>query len=143
MNLSITKNLLTGPFLRKDIFISSDPHIEIINKNRIYVDHDLRYRFHWSNYCGMIPLVSTVTGSIRALIGLIHTIVHLAKSIFDKKRRKDHLLEAALGAYSVIRGCVEAVPLLGNLAIIEFDVIRINSKKTKSVYIGPSSEYRA
>ena len=75
------------------------------------------------NILGYIPAVSTVTGLSRALLGLVHTIVHLACSIFSKNR-DHHLEEAKLGAKNIGRGLIEAIPVIGNITMLIVDFKR-------------------
>lgn len=84
----------------------------------------------WSSTCmlntlGYIPVVSTITGSGRAVIAVVHTVVHLVCSIFSKNRNY-HLKEAKLGAKHIIRGVIEATPVIGNIIVIMLDRVRIN-----------------
>lgn len=76
------------------------------------------------NFMGYIPVVSTITGLGRALLGLVHTIVHLACSIFSKNR-DHHLGEAKLGAKNIGRGLVEAIPVIGNITMVIVDQVRV------------------
>ena len=83
----------------------------------------------WSHTCklnklGYIPGVSTITGLGRSLLGIVHTIVHLAASVFSEKKG-EHLQEAGLGLKNIARGCVEVVPVAGNLIMYVIDSLRI------------------
>ena len=152
MSLSFTGNLLTGPFLRPDITFHNDlQHMEtkkglkgkkiavnmapdgqsIIVSNKPREVTEIKYSFkgpqvHWSNFWGIIPVVGTFVGLGRLSIGVVHTIVHLSKSIFDEKNRQAHLKEAALGAYSIVRGAIEVVPLLPIFTFGLIDIYRLN-----------------
>jgi len=75
------------------------------------------------NKLGYIPIVSTITGCARALLGIIHSIVHLASAIFDSKNRDHHLQEAKLGGYNIGRGIVEMIPVVGNIILLVKDLI--------------------
>nr|MBA2729050.1 hypothetical protein [Parachlamydiaceae bacterium] len=77
------------------------------------------------NLLGYIPAVSTISGLARALLGVVHTIVHLACSIFSD-HREHHLQEALLGAKNIVRGLVEAVPIIGNITMFVVDILRVN-----------------
>lgn len=77
------------------------------------------------NKLGYITGISTVSGLVRAALGLIHTIAHLACAIFSKKR-EDHLQQADIGFKNVVRGLVEATPVIGNISILIVDLYRIN-----------------
>lgn len=76
------------------------------------------------NTLGYIPVVSTISGLGRTLLGLVHTIVHLACSIFSKNR-DFHLEEAKLGAKNIGRGLVEAIPVIGNITMLIVDRVRM------------------
>lgn len=157
MHLSSAGRFLTGPFLRPDITDPNNlklvkteditrEHLTVSKKNdpdgnAILVinkephpakrlTHTYKgLKLHWSNVCGVIPGVSTVTGIGRAILGLVHAIIHLVKAIFDKLNRKEHLIEAALGFYNLGRGVVEAFPLLGNIIVGIFDIYRLNKQQ--------------
>ena len=122
---SINCNILTGPFLRPDITDPNDLQINshaipvkglsyteqttangndvlilIKNEDKPGLQHVLTYsglKIYWLNQCGFIPVLSTVTGFGRTLLGLVHTIYHLAGAIFDCPNRTGHLWEAGLG----------------------------------------------
>jgi len=157
MSLSITGSFLTGPFLRPDITDPNDLKLvktENITRDGLTISENnepdghvtltikkepkparqdtLTYsglKLNWLNICGIIPGVSTVTGIGRAFLGLVHTIVHLAKAVFDKQNRNEHLNEAALGFYNLARGITEAIPVLGNLVVGIFDIYRLNKQQ--------------
>ncbi len=77
------------------------------------------------NKAGYVPGLSTVTGLARALLGIVHTIVHLAAAIFDLQNRALHLEEAALGGKNIVRGLIEMTPIIGNIAVGIFDMKRV------------------
>lgn len=77
------------------------------------------------NFWGYVPGVSFFTGLGRALLGIVHTIVHLACAIFSKNRGH-HLEEAKLGAKNIGRGVIEAIPFIGNITMYIVDLLRIN-----------------
>ena len=74
------------------------------------------------NTLGYIPLVSTITGCCRALLGIIHAIVHLVVAIFSKDTAY-HLGQAALGGRNIARGLIEMVPIIGNVALLGRDLV--------------------
>lgn len=147
MSMSVMRNILTGNFLEPEFSVQLNsqniddciPFTNIENglKARILVDLSAReviidsyISTHSLNRCGRKFLVSTVTGLGRILMGLIHTIVHLAKAIlFDRSNQKFHLHQAQLGLYHIGRGLVEMFPGAGNLAIIKYDDSRIKKLK--------------
>lgn len=71
------------------------------------------------NKLGRIPVISTITGVGRVLFGVAQTIVHLACAIFTDRKR--HLHEAGLGIKNIIRGVVEAIPVIGNITVTVID----------------------
>jgi hypothetical protein len=71
---------------------------------------------------GYIPGVSTITGCARALLGIIHSIIHLASAIFDSKNRNHHLLASKIGGYNIVRGIVEMIPAIGNIICLVRDL---------------------
>jgi len=77
------------------------------------------------NRYGYRPIVSTITGLGRALLGIVHTIVHLVCAIFSKNR-EHYLQEASLGAKNIGRGVVEAIPVIGNITMFVIDLLRMN-----------------
>lgn len=105
MDFSVTGNLLPGSIQRPDIVTI------VFTQDHKYVHRSSEC---WQNTLGYIPVVSTVTGLTRALLGLVHTIAHLACSIFTKNR-DHHLQEAKLGAKNIGIGLVEAIPFIGNI----------------------------
>ncbi|WP_075882678.1 hypothetical protein [Candidatus Protochlamydia sp. W-9] len=154
MSFSITGNLFTGSFLRPDITNpndlritktknittyrlavsenESDESITVINEPKRTRQNTLTYselRINWLNICGIIPGLSTVTGTGRALLRIVHTIAHLAKAIFDKQNRNSHLNEATLGFYNFARGTIEAVSFFGNTIVGIFDIYRLRKKE--------------
>jgi hypothetical protein len=135
MSLSITGNLLTGPFLRPDLTFPDD--FKVDSSVDIKIDgstHAVKQvaftlsgcKTHWSNLCGYIPGIGTLTGFGRAFLGLVHLIVHLIKAFFDQMNRAGHLAEAALGFYSLIRGLIEMIPGVGTLILAPIDIYRVN-----------------
>ncbi len=64
-----------------------------------------------------IPVVSTVTGFCLALVGIIHSIIHLTGAIFDSDNRHHHWREFNRGIWNVPYGIVAMLPILGNIAI--------------------------
>lgn len=76
------------------------------------------------NILGYIPVVSTITGLSRALLGLVHTIIHLVCAVFGN--REMHLKEACLGLKNICIGLIEAIPVIGNITILFIDIYRID-----------------
>lgn len=120
MGFSATGNLLSGSMQRPDtvtfMFIEQNGWSSSTNTGTT----NCRL-----NTLGHIPVVSTITGLGRALLGLVHTIVHLSCSIFSKNR-EHHLKEAKLGAKNIGRGLVEAIPVIGNITMYIVDQKRMN-----------------
>lgn len=113
---SATGNVLSGSFHRPDIYTLWEPQA-----NQEFGDTQPSKL----NLLGYIPGVSTVSGSIRTLLGIIHTIVHLVAAIFNAKNRAYHLKEAGLGVRNIIRGLVEIIPIAGNITCLTYDGIRM------------------
>ncbi len=95
------------------------------------------------NNLGYIPGVSTITGCGRALLGIVHSIVHLATAIFDSKNRAKHLEEAKLGGKNIARGLVEMIPVIGNITMFVVDLKRTNKfeKQAEEVMNKNPNEY--
>lgn len=72
---------------------------------------------------GRIPFVSSITGLYQALLGTVHAIVHLVYSIFSDNRNH-HLREAKLGGKHIVLGLTTAVPVIGNIFMIFFCLIK-------------------
>jgi hypothetical protein len=90
---------------------------------------------------GYTPIISTFSGTLRILFGVVHSIVHLAASIFDFKNGKYHIYQVGIGMVNILRGLVEIVPVFGNLTMFAIDVYRIE-KTMKNEFINnfPNSE---
>lgn len=117
---SATGKMLSGTERRPDIFTiyTQEEGRKKVGMGASEQDAMARSRL---NICGYIPGVSTLTGAGRSLLGTVHTIVHLASAMFDSKNRSDHLAEAALGGKNMLRGLVETVPVIGNIATFTHD----------------------
>lgn len=89
----------------------SSNHIELSTKNSAW------------NRLGYLPLISTITGAGRILLGIVHTIVHLICAIFTKNRQ-NHLQEVILAGKNIGRGLVEVLPLIGNIGLFFIDLHR-------------------
>src|ERR1700722_18020208 len=111
---SITGNLLPGSVQRPDImtFVACTS-----------LRTDISSGVCTLNKLGYIPGVSTITGLGRSLLGIVHTIAHLACAIFSKNQ-SDHLQEAGLGLKNIVRGVIEAIPIIGNITIGAIDCCR-------------------
>lgn len=119
MGFSATGNLLPGSIQRPDITTI------ICKQNKRFSSITLIGTTNCRlNRLGYIPFVSTITGLGRALLGIVHTIIHLACAIFSKNR-KHHLREAKLGLKNIARGLVEAIPIIGNITMYVVDKFRI------------------
>lgn len=112
-SFSATRNILPGS-------VNNPAMATLINsRNECEIDTQV---CTW-NKLGYIPVVSTVTGLARALLGVIHSIVHLVSAIFDAKNRDHHLQEAKLGGYNIGRGVIEMIPIIGNIVCFVKDGI--------------------
>ncbi len=116
MGFSATGSLLTGSLQRPDTVM----FIENKENRSSTVSSTCKL-----NISGYIPVVSTITGLGRALLGVVHTIVHLVSAIFSQNR-EHHLQEASLGAKNIGRGFVEAIPVIGNITLFVVDLRRTN-----------------
>ena len=114
MSFSLTGNILTGSSYRPDI-------VTFVHRTGNKITNCNSYSISKLNVVGYIPIVSTVTGLGRSLLGLAHTIAHLVIALFTLK--KHHLREAGLGAQNFGRGLVEMVPIL-NLTMFFNDIRR-------------------
>lgn len=112
---SATGNLLSGSPLRPDILTV----IEVQNSNFVSDKKSSTYMFSYTfspfDKLGCIPLVSTVSGLGRVLLGVVHAITHLACAIFDKINREYHFNEVRFGLKNVSQGLVEMFPIVGNV----------------------------
>jgi hypothetical protein len=116
MGFSITGNLLPGSMQRPD-------NVLFVFKKNINQSSSTNTVSNW-NIAGYLPVVSTISGLSRALLGLVHTIGHLACSIFSKNK-EHHLQEAKLGAKNIKRGLIETFPIIGNITLFINDQIRL------------------
>ena len=119
---SATGNILSGSQHRPDIYtISKHKTIPPVNYGDLKnptVEKSVQFSTCWLNNLGKIPGVSTITGSGRALLGIAHSIFHLASAIFGSKNRAKHLEEAKLGGKNIGQGLVEMIPVIGNIIMI-------------------------
>lgn len=84
------------------------------------------------NTLGYIPLVSNVSGAVRLIYGKVQIIGAIAGAIFAIISASNPILSLASyfiisGCLHIVRGCVEQVPVVGNLACFIYDVSRIAS----------------
>lgn len=84
------------------------------------------------NVAGYIPVVSTATGAVRGAYGLAKIIVGIAAGIFcaiaeqpndynQKEWRNLFFKAAGDGFLHTFRGCVEIVPIAGNIICMTYD----------------------
>lgn len=116
---SATGQLLPGSTDRPDIFTFA-----FNKKNILTQDRSVSSQPCTLNILGYIPVVSTFSGIGRSLLGIVHSVVHLACAIFSQNRTH-HLSEAKLGAKNIVRGLVEAIPVIGNITLLIVDVMRM------------------
>jgi hypothetical protein len=119
MSFSATGNLLPGSLERPDTVTYRT--CKLLGRG---TSTSITTAIHKLNLYGYIPVVSTFTGLGRALLGVVHTIVHLAASIFSK-HKNHHFQEAWLGAKNIGRGVVEAIPIIGNITMLIVDLLRV------------------
>lgn len=77
------------------------------------------------NILGYIPVLSTITGLYRTLVGLAYLIKSLACAIFDAPSRKLHVEGIKIAAANIGRGLLEMIPVIGNLFVINIDASRM------------------
>jgi hypothetical protein len=65
------------------------------------------------NTCTRIPFLGILAGLTRVALGIIHSIGHLCAAVYTQK--KGHLFHAAKGASEILRGLIEAIPLIGRI----------------------------
>lgn len=88
------------------------------------------------NLLGYIPMFSTATGSYRVVINIASTVVSAVKAtfllladLFTTKpypypyRSYKHLTYIGHNLCNILRGCVEAVPLIGNACTFLYDCL--------------------
>jgi hypothetical protein len=89
---SCTGSYLYSDFVRKD---------GIIQKNSLL------------NNLSQIPFVGILAGIARIALGIIHTLGHLLTYLIEQDR--GHLYHAAKGGCEILRGGIEAIPLIGRI----------------------------
>lgn len=119
MGFSATSRLLLGSMQRPDIITVLSVKPGLVNSSFKIGSTPRKL-----NILGYIPGASTITGLGRALLGVVHTIVHLAFSIFNEHRAY-HLEEAKLGAKNIARELIEAIPVIGNITMFLVDMRRL------------------
>lgn len=60
-----------------------------------------------------IPFVGILAGVMRVVLGIIHSIGHLIAALVTGK--KGHLFHAAKGGCEILRGLIEALPIIGRI----------------------------
>jgi hypothetical protein len=122
MSFSVTGDILTGSIERPDLitFVYTE-----VDKNITKYSLDISSSINKLNKLGYIPGVSTITGLVRSLLGVVHTIIHLACSILSANRGW-HLKEAKLGARNIGRGVFETIPIIGNITMFIRDSARMS-----------------
>ena len=120
---SATGNILSGSLHRPDMYTICQKKTEtgLVGPVQYYNTETVNST---PNKLGFVPILSTPTGLSRSVLGVIHTVVHIAAAIFNAKNRRHHLAEAHIGALNAARGLVEAVPILGNALVITMDYKR-------------------
>ena len=86
---------LTGPFLYSDFATGRAEKNPVLNK------------------IAKIPLIGVLGGLARVVLGIVHTCGHLGAAAFTVKR--GHLFHAAKGSCELLRGVIEALPVIGRL----------------------------
>jgi len=65
------------------------------------------------NIAAQIPVIGIVAGATRVALGAIHTIGHLFAALITQN--KGHLWHAAKGGWEMLRGIIEAIPVVGRI----------------------------
>lgn len=114
----ITKSLLTGSETHPDFysFVRIEKKTNIESKGISIVSCKV-------NRYGLIPFVSSGLSLARGTVAIVYSIFHLVMSQVESKKEKMHLKEAELGGKNIIRAAGEFFPVIGNLAILCFDLI--------------------
>lgn len=66
--------------------------------------------------CSVIPGLSIGSGSVRALLGLVHAVVHLIAALWntgDLNTRDAHLKQVEYGVIQIGQGILEIIPFAG------------------------------
>lgn len=138
MGFSATGNILPGSIDRPEILtfmlseskgISTSSSINTSMPNR------------W-DMLGYIPVVSTVTGSARTILGLVHAVVHAVCLIFSADR-DHHYPQVILGAKNIGRGLVETIPVIGNIILAVIDLFRCQEcvNHAKQQFVDKQQDY--
>lgn len=82
------------------------------------------------NILGYIPVVSSISGPFRQYFGIAKIVASIALAIFaaiGAATTAPGIVSYFLfaGCLDIIRGGVEKVPVLGNLACIVYDIARV------------------
>ncbi len=86
------------------------------------------------NKNGYIPIFSSVTGGMRIINGMVHVIIGISKIIFavqtDIFRNFNYRNKIFKGFYftahgisNILRGAIELIPVVGNIAMIIYDIV--------------------
>lgn len=92
------------------------------------------HKAHLLNNLGIIPIVSTVTGAYRTLVGVAYLIKSLACFILDAQNQDQHKEGLKIAAASIGRGLLEMIPVIGNLFTINIDVSRMMQRWAEQGY---------
>ncbi len=78
------------------------------------------------NILGYVPVLSTLTGALRAIASLVHAIASYVLFCANGNDKQTRLEEMKWGFQSFARGMVEMVPIFGNIAAFSWDRYRIS-----------------
>lgn len=87
----------TGEYLYSDFAIQNG----VVQKNSLL------------NNLSQIPFVGILAGVARVALAIIHSIAHLFAYLITKD--KGHLYHAAKGGCEILRGAIEAIPVIGRI----------------------------
>ncbi|MEI6242147.1 MAG: hypothetical protein WCP39_01940 [Chlamydiota bacterium] len=87
---------------------------------------------------GYIPVVSSITGPLRSLMGLVQIVAYGIFAIHSfykgqKELQKSHVVNVEKGLINLIRGLVEFIPLLGNFLCLTYEELWLKEAAHKEV----------
>lgn len=96
--------------------IYSDTYAEISTHNQLR-----KCKVPLLNRLAAYPIIGIVAGIIRIALSIIHIIGHLAAALLAKDK-KGHLYHVIKGGAELLRGVIEATPILGRIFVWKYDV---------------------
>lgn len=77
------------------------------------------------NILGAIPVVSTLSGAYRTLVGLAYLVKSVAARIFFPNNQEEYEEGIKIAAASIGRGVLEMIPIIGNIFVVNIDASRM------------------